>query len=133
MTAINIPVAHHCNFEAGNDTAATLLAVFGSIRQLLHHANYLPGGSGVFLLLKAARQVTEVTGRLGGHQANDLIRQLVRGQLPLGKLDAALYMIQHQYQVKYIYITLSCIPLHVCTCCRGYEVFMTHCLGEYMC
>lgn len=72
-TAVNIPVAHHCNSEAGYDTAATLLGMFGSIRQLLHHSYYLLGRSGVFWLLKADRQVAEVTRRLGGHQANDLI------------------------------------------------------------
>lgn len=87
---MNIPVTHHCNSEAGYDTAAALLGMFGSIRQLLHHTYYLLGGSGVFWLLKARRQVAEVTRRLGGHQANDLICQLIRGQLSLGKLDAAL-------------------------------------------
>ena len=69
---------HHGNLEAGDNTAAALLGVFGPIRQLLHHAHYLHRGPGVSTLLEAERQVTEMARGVGGHQTEDLLSELLR-------------------------------------------------------
>ena len=69
--------SHHGNLEAGDDATTALMSMFGSVRQSLHHANDLHRGSGVSRLLEPQREVTEVTGRVGGDQGDDLIRQLL--------------------------------------------------------
>ena len=77
--------------------------MFGSVRQSLHHSHYLCRGSGVpplpllllLLLLggggEAQGEVAEVARRVGGHKTEDLVCELLCGQLPLGQLDTALH------------------------------------------